>query len=156
MPFYPKPYECSECSAYPDAAFNIFTPANDWIMTFPEQHLFHVHFGEPTFPEAMNTAQAEFLADYYVHTIQAHSQVPFYFILDMERIDNSELVSHRAKQIYRILLEHPQLVSGAVYGATTDMQAIIQLLSDEADKPVHLVKTKQEADQLHQRWLLTQ
>lgn len=153
MSRYPKPYECSDCSAYPDTAFRVFRPANDWIMTFPDRALFHVHFGAPTSSAQENTEQADVVAKYYYHRIHEYPQTAFFFILDMSQIDNSELVSDRAKQIYRILLQHPQLAGGAVYGATTDMQAMIRLLSEEADKSVGLVQTKAKADALYRAFI---
>jgi NAD(P)H-nitrite reductase large subunit len=62
------------------------------------------------------------------------------------------MISDRAKQIYRTLLQHSQLITGAVYGATTDMQALLRLLSEEAEKSVSLVPSKAEADKVYQRW----
>ncbi len=112
----------------------------------------HVHFGEPTYSVEENTAQADFIAQYYYHHMHQYPEALFFFILDMSKIDNSEQISDRAKQIYRVLLEHPQLVSGAVYGATTDMQAMIHLLSEETDKTVTTVASKQAADQIYQFW----
>ena len=70
----------------------------------------------------------------------------------MSQIDNSGLLTERVRQIYQILLQHPQLQSGVVYGATTDMQAVLRLLSEAVEKPVQLVKTKAEADALYQAW----
>ena len=152
LTFYPKPYDCEECHQYPDSAFHIYTPVNDWIIAFPEQRLFHVHFGEPTFPESQNTERAEDVAEYYYHRIHDYPDTMFFFIADMSKIDNSEMISDRAKQIYRTLLQHPQLITGAVYGATTDMQALLRLLSEEAEKSVSLVPSKAEADKVYQRW----
>lgn len=149
---YPKPFECIDCSQYPDSDFSIFQPANDWVMTFPERKLIHIHFGEPTYSADENTQQADFIAQYYYHQMHQYPSTLFFFILDMSKIDNSELISDRAKQIYRILLEHPQLIAGAVYGATTDMQAMIHLLTEETDKTVATVATKSAADQIYQFW----
>lgn len=112
----------------------------------------HVHFGELTYSADENTKQASFIAQYYYHHMHQYPEALFFFILDMSKIDNSELISNRAKQIYRVLLEHPQLVAGAVYGATTDMQAMIHLLTEETNKTVETVPTKQAADQIYQFW----
>ncbi|MBI4407572.1 MAG: hypothetical protein HY565_03680 [Candidatus Kerfeldbacteria bacterium] len=149
---YPKPYDCSECGQHPNQDFYIFTPTNDWIISFPGQQLFHLHFGEATFEEDEDIAQAKFVADYYYHRMHEHPHVSFFFILDMSKVDNSALISDRAKQIYRIILEHPQLVAGVVYGATTDMQAMVHLMAEDTDKTVTTVSTKQAADQIYQHW----
>lgn len=147
-----KPYHCAECEQYPDTDFYRFRPTNDWIMTFPEQRLFHVHFGGATFPDAQETQQAGLIAQYYYHHIHDYPDHQFFFVIDLTAVDNSGFISDRAKQIYRILLQHPQLATGAVYGATTDMQALIRMISDEVDKPVVLVRTKSEADQAYHTW----
>jgi hypothetical protein len=156
MPIYPKPFQCQQCEQYPDKAFHIFQPTQDWIMTFPEQRLFHVHFGDVAFPEIVDRAQAVDAANYYYHRIHEYPDRKFFYVVDMTQIDNSALISDRAKQIYQILLQHPQLSSGVVYGATTDMQAIIRLCSEAVEKPVQLVRTKAEADILYSAWTQTQ
>lgn len=149
------PFDCKECNQRPKPDFAIFQEQtiDDWLIAYPEQRSIHLHYGYATIDEADNAAEAKFIQQFLFAVAVKYPNTKFFLFVDMSRGDNSESVPPESMQIYKSILKHPQLQQGVFYGGTTAMNYILKLLLFLSNRNINIVSTKEEADQLYQKWL---
>lgn len=123
------PFNCEECTSRPRSDFTIYEPTNDWLIAFPEKNLVHIHYGESSHDDKSNIDEARFHLNWVLDQTARYPNKKFFWIVDMTRKDDSEILVKEARDMLHKIRTHPQMPKGAVYGFTWAMRMLISLLN---------------------------
>lgn len=146
------PYPCQECEQAAPDQFTVYEPLGDWVMLDVPKKLIHIHFGESSHDDKSNLEEATFQWEWAKKTTEKHPKTKFFWIIDMSRKDDSEILTKEARDQYQKIRTHPQLPAGAAYGYTWAMRMIMSLLNVMGGQAT-LVDTEQDARAVYQAWL---
>lgn len=124
-----KPFRCKECDQRPVDEFTIYEPTDDWLIAYPEKNLVHIHFGESSHDDQSNIDQAKFHYKWVMSLVKTYPKKKFFWVVDMSRKDDSEIMVKEARDILNKIRTHPQMPKGAIYGFTWAMRMLLNLLS---------------------------
>lgn len=148
------PFQCDECDSRPRSDFTIYEPTDDWLIAYPEKNLAHIHYGKSSFDDKSNIDAARFHLNWVLDLTARFPKKKFFWIVDMRRKDDSEILLKEARDILKKIRTHPQMPMGAIFGFTWAMRMLLNLLNMMGGTAV-LVDSAQEARVAFQKWKST-
>ncbi len=149
---YPQPFKCPRCRTMPKAAFAINPVTDDWMILFPDEQLIHIHFGPSTHEVKQNNVMGDFILDWWNKITKEHSGKRLFFINDLTRKDDSEVIEGRMREVLKIIRAHPQDGGGATYGQTYAMSFMLNLVAMFTRRAVNLKKSLAECEAEYELW----
>lgn len=149
-----QPFICDRCRAQPKKNFHIFPATKTWLISYPEDHTVHLHFGHSTWTAEESTAQAQWIHDQFVNIIAQGGGKRWFVLVDMSRLDDSTFPSEEAKELYRRILQLSQIDRVVFYGVSTSLAFLVTMIlrfskSVPKAKIVHVIY---EAEELYRKW----
>lgn len=123
-----KPFACEYCRNQPTKNFAVFKPLNDWLVAYPEQNLIHVHLGQSVQTKKTSMEEANFQFKWVTQITKKYPKKKFFFVIDMGKKDDSEMMPPEARKLLQKIITHPQLPKGAAYGLTWAWRMVGNLL----------------------------
>ncbi len=149
-----KPFQCLECDQRLAEDFAIYEPTNDWLMVYPEKNLIHIHYGESSHDDQSNIDESRFHLRWVMDLLQQYPKKQFFWVVDMSRKDDSEILVKEARDNLQKIRTHPQMPRGAVYGFTWAMRMLINLLNMMGGTAV-FVESAEAAREEYKKWKST-
>ncbi|MBI2410548.1 MAG: hypothetical protein HYV32_01445 [Candidatus Kerfeldbacteria bacterium] len=148
------PFNCSRCANHNVSEFAIYEPTDNWLIVYPKIRLIHAHLGIATWDDRSSTEEAAWIQATLEKIYTQHSPTTFLIFVDLTRSDDSEFPSRKALKIYAEIFKHTQTASMVLYGVSTAMQGIIQIVLhlSGAHKKVQVVKNIHQADTCFREW----
>lgn len=145
------PFECLECHSRPRSDFAVYEPTDDWLIAFPEKNLVHIHFGTSSHDDKSNIDESRFHLRWVMDLLKQYPEKKFFWVVDMSRKDDSEILVKEARDNLQKIRTHPQMPKGAVYGFTWAMRMLINLLNLMGGEAV-LVDSAEAARKEYEKW----
>jgi hypothetical protein len=148
--------DCHYCiSALNDAEYFYYEPLENIITWFPEKQLIHIHFGKPTWNDAITLEEAEWLRDSCLAAFKKGGR-PLFAVADFSRTDDSEFPTREAIRIYGETTAHEMTAHVVCFGVSISMQMILKLISSvsKGAKKITFEPTLEKCMKEHEEWLL--
>ncbi len=123
-----KSLDCHHCiTAGEQAEFFYYEPLENIITWFPDKYLIHIHFGKPTWNDAITLEEAEWLRDSCLAAYKKGGHTLF-AIADFSRTDDSEFPTKEAIRIYGETTAHEMTAHVVCFSVSISMQMILKLI----------------------------
>jgi hypothetical protein len=120
-------FACNECAQWDGAVHYYYDPLDNLITWFPKQHLFHIHFGKPSWNEAITKEESQWVYDATQIGVEK-GPIPMFVICDFSHIDDSEFPTKQSIRTYAKAVSRKESSTVASYGGTFAMQMVLKLI----------------------------
>jgi hypothetical protein len=146
------PFTCFRCEKEPKERFSVFEPTDDWIIAYPDLQLIHVHFGVSSQSPEENIGMSKLVVQWWDNLTKQYPGRRFFFINDLTRKDDGEVIEDESKKDMAYVRKHPQSGGGAIYGQTVAMSMLLNLLNHFTQRELTARYTLQECEEDYEEW----